>query len=115
MAVAACRAEQFTADFPQAALQLPAVEGRILPHGSGGKDEFVAKSRRDGTTGFQQRCEMGLCGLLFTIWGNPAIQAGRKAESSSGTVQRQARLATALIGTRNVNHSVKPALEQRLA
>ena len=64
MPVAASGADQFAADLPQTVLELPAVEGRVLPHGSGGQDEFVPKGRGDGTTGFQQRHQMGLCGLL---------------------------------------------------
>ena len=62
--VTARRAEQFAADFPQAALQLPAVVGWVLAHGSGGEDEFVAESRWNRATGFQQRFQMDFCGLL---------------------------------------------------
>ena len=51
--VAARRAEQFAADFPEPPLQLATVVGRVPPHGSGGKDELVAERRRDGTASFQ--------------------------------------------------------------
>ena len=51
--VAARRAEQFAADFPEPPLQLAAVVGRLPAHDSGGKDEFVAECRRDGTASFQ--------------------------------------------------------------
>jgi hypothetical protein len=51
--VAARRAEQFAADFPEPPLQLAAVVGRLPAHDSGGKDEFVAEHRRDRTASFQ--------------------------------------------------------------
>jgi len=51
--VAARRAEQFAADCPEPPLQLAAVAGRVPAPDSGGKDEFVAERRRDGTDGFQ--------------------------------------------------------------
>jgi hypothetical protein len=51
--VAARLADQFAADCPEPPLQLAAVIGRVLAHDSGGKDEFVAERRRDGTASFQ--------------------------------------------------------------
>ena len=51
--VAARRAEHFAADFPESPLQLATVLGRVPAHDSGGKDEFVAERRRDGTASFQ--------------------------------------------------------------
>ncbi len=62
--VAARCTEQFATDFPQATLQLPAVVGRIFTHDSGGEDEFVAESRRNGAAGFQQCFQMDFRGLL---------------------------------------------------
>ena len=59
-------AQVFTADFAQAALQLATVEGGVFTHRSGGEDEFVAEGGRDGASGFQQRFQMGFCGLLKT-------------------------------------------------
>ena len=54
----------FAAKLAETPLQLPAVEGGILAHGSGGEDELVAECRWNGAPGFQQRFEMGLGGLL---------------------------------------------------
>ena len=51
--VAARRGEQLAADFPEPPLHLAAVAGRVPAHDSGGKDEFVAERRRDGTASFQ--------------------------------------------------------------
>jgi hypothetical protein len=51
--VAARCAKQLAADFPEPPLQLAAVVGRVPAHDSGGKDEFVAERRRDGTASFQ--------------------------------------------------------------
>jgi hypothetical protein len=56
--------EEFTSNLPQPAFQLAAVVRRILAHGSGGQDEFVAKCRRNWTASFQQRFQMGFGGLL---------------------------------------------------
>ena len=47
------RAEQLAADFQEPPLQLATIAGRLPPHHSGGKDEFVAERRRDGTASFQ--------------------------------------------------------------
>lgn len=51
--VAARRAKQLAAHFPQPPLRLAAVIGRVPAPDSGGKDEFAAERRRDGTASFQ--------------------------------------------------------------
>ena len=51
--VAACRAEELAADFPEPPLQLATVVGRVPAHDLGGEDEFIAERRRDGTASFQ--------------------------------------------------------------
>jgi hypothetical protein len=64
MPVTARGAEQFAADFAESPFQLTAVVGRVFAHGSGGEDEFVAESRRNGAAGFEQRFQMDFGGLL---------------------------------------------------
>lgn len=73
--VAACRAEESATQLAQAALQLPAVQGRVFPHGSGGEHEFVAKGGRNGASRFQQGFKMHLGGLLKSENGLTAILA----------------------------------------
>jgi hypothetical protein len=69
MPMAARGAKEFTADFTEAPLQLPAVPSGVLAHGSGGEHEFVAEGWRDGPSGFEQCFQMGLGGLLETERG----------------------------------------------
>ncbi len=73
MPVAARSTEQFTADFPEAALQLPAVVARVFAHGSGGEDELVAKGRWDRPARFQERFQVDLGSLLKTQCGLAAV------------------------------------------
>lgn len=84
MPVAAGSAEQFAADFPEAAVQLPAVVRGVFAHGSSREHEFVAKGRRDGTPGFEQGFEMGFGGLLepeesFAPIASVRVTAGQQA------------------------------------
>ena len=51
--VAAYRSEQLVVNFPKPPLQLAGVSGRVPAPDLGGKDEFVAERRRDGTASFQ--------------------------------------------------------------
>ena len=66
MSVAPGGAEQFTANFAQAAFNLAAVPSGVFAHRSGGEDEFVAEGCRNGTAGVEQRFQMRLGGLLKT-------------------------------------------------
>ena len=69
MTVAASVAQVFTSDFAQATFQLTAIKRWVFAHGSGGEDKFVAKSFRDGASGFEQGFQMGFGGLLKTQGG----------------------------------------------
>ena len=64
MAVAARGAEQFAANFTQAALQLAAVPRRVFAHRSRSENELVAKGGWNGASGFQKSLQMDLGGLL---------------------------------------------------
>jgi hypothetical protein len=59
-------------------------EGRILAHGSGGEDKFVAEGGRNGSSGLEQGFEMGFGGLLkaeggFTPVATMRVAAGEQA------------------------------------
>ena len=58
--MAAGGAEQVATNFPQAALQLPAIERGVFAHNSSRQDEFVAKRGRDGSPRFHQCLQMRL-------------------------------------------------------
>ena len=73
--MAARRTKQFAAQFTQAVLQLTAIPRREFTHNSGGKDELVAKGRRNGAAGFEEGFEMRLGGLLETEDGLAAVLA----------------------------------------
>ncbi len=64
VAVAAGVANMFATDLPEATFQLPTVVGRESAHRSGGENEFVAEGGGDGASGFEERFQMGLGGLL---------------------------------------------------
>ena len=69
MPVAASRADEFTTDLAQAAVKLAAVPRGVFAHRSGGENKLVAEGRRDGASGFKQRFQMRLRGLLKTKRG----------------------------------------------
>ena len=69
MPVTAGRADEFTTDLAQAAVKLAAVPRGVFAHRSGGENKFVAEGRRDGASGFKQRFQMRLRGLLKTKHG----------------------------------------------
>jgi len=79
MPVAAGGAKEFAADLTEAALQLPAVVGRVFAHGSSSEDEFVAEGGGNGASGFEQGFEMGLGGLLKTERGFTPVATMRVA------------------------------------
>jgi hypothetical protein len=64
MAMTARRAKKFTTDFAESPFQLTAVPRGVFAHGSGGENKFVAEGSRDGASGFEQRFQMDLGGLL---------------------------------------------------
>lgn len=53
-----------TTDFAESPLQLAAVPRGVFGHGSGGENKFVAESRRNGASGFEQRFQVSFGGLL---------------------------------------------------
>jgi len=84
MAMAACRAKKFTTDFAESPFQLSAVPRGIFAHGSGGENELVAKGGRDGASGFEQRFQMNLGGLLKAERGFAAVASMRVAAGKQG-------------------------------
>jgi hypothetical protein len=82
--VAARRAEQLASDLTQATFQLAAVPRGILAHKSRGENEFVAESGWDGASGFQQRLQMGLGGLLEAQDGLAPVLPVRMAAGQQG-------------------------------
>jgi len=64
MPVTAGGAKKFTTDFTESPVQLAAVPRGIFAHGSGSENKFVAEGRRDGASGFEQRFQVDLGGLL---------------------------------------------------
>jgi hypothetical protein len=84
MAVAAGSPKEFAADFAQAAIELPAVVAGEPAHGSGNQNEFLAESGRDRASGFEQRFQMRLGGLL-------KAQGCFTAVASMGVAARQER------------------------
>ena len=56
-------------DFAEAAFQLAAVEGGVFAHGLSGENKFIAESGWNGASGFEQRFQMRLGGLLKTKGG----------------------------------------------
>jgi hypothetical protein len=79
MPVAPRCAKQFTADFTESALQLTAVVCGKFAHKSGGQDEFVAEGGRNGASGFEQRFQMRLGGLLESQGGIAPVTPVRMA------------------------------------
>ena len=73
--VAAGGAEQFTTEVAKAAFELAAVPRRVLAHRSGGENELVAESGRNGAAGLQQRLEMKLRSLLKAQRGFAPVAA----------------------------------------
>ena len=62
--VAAGGAFMHTTDLTQATVKLSAVPRGEFAHRSGGENELVAEGGGDGASGFEQRFQMGLGGLL---------------------------------------------------
>jgi hypothetical protein len=73
MTVAACGAKQFTANFTQSAFQLAAIPRGIFAHRSRGENELIAKRGWNRASGFQQRLQVSLGGLLETQQRLPAV------------------------------------------
>ena len=84
MPVAAGVAQVLATNLPESPFQLAAVEGGIFAHGSGGENEFVAKSGRDGASGFQQRFQMRFGSLLKTQGSFAAVAPVRVAAGQQG-------------------------------
>jgi hypothetical protein len=79
MPVTARGAEKFTTDFAESPLQLAAVPRGEFGHGSGGENKFVAESRRNGASGFEQRFQVSFGGLLKAKRGFAAVTPVRVA------------------------------------
>jgi hypothetical protein len=74
------------ADLTQAAVKLSAVPRGVFAHGSGGENRFVAESRRNGASSFEQRFQMDLGGLLKTKHGfAPVASVGVTAGQERGS------------------------------
>ena len=72
-------AKEFTANLTQTTVKLTTFPGGIFAHRSGGEDEFIAESSRDGTSGFEQSFQMRLGGLLESQSGLATIAPVRVA------------------------------------
>jgi hypothetical protein len=72
-------ANEFTANLTQTTVKLASVPRGIFAHRSGGENEFVAKGFRNGPSGFEQRFEMRLGGLLETHGGFAPVASVRVA------------------------------------
>ena len=79
MPVASGRTKEFTANLTQTTVKLTAIPRGIFTHRSGGQHEFVAKSSRDGTTGFEQSFQMCLGSQLEPQSGLTTITPMRVA------------------------------------
>jgi hypothetical protein len=77
MPMTAHGAEVFAADFTQATVELAAISGRIFAHESSGEDELVTKCGGNWASGFEQRFQVRLGGLLKTESGFAAITSMR--------------------------------------
>jgi hypothetical protein len=77
--VTAGGAEEFTTNRAQAAFKLAAIPRRIFTHRSGGENKFIAKGFGNGASGFKQRFEMRLGGLLKAEGGFAPVVAVRVA------------------------------------
>lgn len=84
MPVAPGGAKEFAANLTQTTVKPAAVPGGIFAHRSGGEDEFVAEGGRDGASGFEQRFQMGLGGLLKSQGGLAAVAPVRVAAGQQG-------------------------------
>lgn len=87
MPVTAGGAQEFAADFPQAAVKLPGVPRGISAHSSGGEDKFVAEGGRDGPAGFEQRLQVRL-GRLLKAQGSfaavPSVRVATRQQAGFG-------------------------------
>ena len=84
MPVAPGGANEFATNLTQTALQLAAVPRGIFAHRSGGEDEFVAESGRDGAPGFEQSFQMRLGRLLESEGGLAPVAPVRVATGQQG-------------------------------
>ncbi len=84
MPVASAGAKKFAANLPQTTVKLTAVPGGIFAHRSGGEDEFVAESGRDGASGFEQSFQMRLGSLLESQGGLATVAPVRVATGQQG-------------------------------
>jgi hypothetical protein len=84
MPVAPGGANEFASNLTQTTVKLATVPGGIFAHRSGGKDEFVAESGRDGASGFEQSFQVRLGGLLKSEGGLATVAPVRVAAGQQG-------------------------------
>ena len=84
MPVAPGGAKEFATNLTQTTVKLAAVPRGVFAHRSGGENKFVAEGRRDGASGFKQRLQMRLRGLLKTKRGFAPVAPMRMTAGQEG-------------------------------